>query len=159
MQHQSYTTIHTTATSQFIQAITRLNYKLQIRTSIFCATINTNGVPRNLIYNLNEATKHNSQGMLNTELTAGSYNSNQQLSYIPNSTGSLNKRSSLPQLPKVVSIERETLKEFSATGIAQNKDGKRRESTAESYGEQCLGFTTEIGKSGKIFLSMGSHAK
>ncbi|KZV53668.1 TIR-NBS-LRR class disease resistance protein [Dorcoceras hygrometricum] len=30
---------------------------------------------------------------------------------------------------------------------------QRRESTAESYGEQCLGFTTEIGKSGKIFLN------
>ncbi|KZV45922.1 BED zinc finger,hAT family dimerization domain isoform 1 [Dorcoceras hygrometricum] len=51
--------------------------------------------------------------------------------------------SSLPHLPKVVSIERATLKECNATGLAQNRDGKRRESTDKSYGEQCLGFETE----------------
>ncbi|KZV58300.1 hypothetical protein F511_01151 [Dorcoceras hygrometricum] len=57
--------------------------------------------------------------------------------------------SSLPQLPKVVSIERATLKECSATGLAQNRDGKRRESMEKSYGEQCLGFATENYNRGK----------
>ncbi|KZV58437.1 hypothetical protein F511_31272 [Dorcoceras hygrometricum] len=94
MQHQSYTEVHTTATSQFIQAITTLNYKLQIRTSVFCATITTNGVPRNLIHNLNEVTSIILKRCKTQNHTAGSYNSKQQLSYTSNSTGSLNKRSS-----------------------------------------------------------------
>ncbi|KZV30768.1 hypothetical protein F511_37611 [Dorcoceras hygrometricum] len=57
--------------------------------------------------------------------------------------------SSLPHLPKVVSIGRATLKECSATGLAQNRDGKRWESTEKSYSEQCLGFTTENDNMGK----------
>ncbi|KZV34271.1 hypothetical protein F511_39202 [Dorcoceras hygrometricum] len=57
--------------------------------------------------------------------------------------------SSLPQLPKVVSIERSTIKECSATGLVQNRDGKRRESTEKSYGEQFLGFATENDDRGK----------
>ncbi|KZV46894.1 hypothetical protein F511_34835 [Dorcoceras hygrometricum] len=57
--------------------------------------------------------------------------------------------SSLPQLPKVVSIERATIKECSATVFVQNRDGKRQESTEKSYGEQCLGFATENDDRGK----------
>ncbi|KZV55614.1 hypothetical protein F511_33505 [Dorcoceras hygrometricum] len=63
--------------------------------------------------------------------------------------------SSLPQLTKVVSIETATLKECSATGLAQNRDGKRRESSKKSYVEQCLGFETKIGNRGKYLLSIG----
>ncbi|KZV44254.1 hypothetical protein F511_26041 [Dorcoceras hygrometricum] len=60
----------------------------------------------------------------------------------------LNQLIILPQQPNMkikpklglVLIEIGTPKECSATDLAQNGDGKRRQSANENHGEQCLGF-------------------
>ncbi|KZV36331.1 hypothetical protein F511_27883 [Dorcoceras hygrometricum] len=67
---------------------------------------------------------------------------------------------SLPQVvlqPKKVAIERETLKEYNATKIAQNNGGVRRQSTEKCYGEQCSRVERKVDSREKILLTTDSN--